>query len=116
MTAVTVGFLIAAAVMRKGDRGVARLLGDTWPTFAIALIVGLIFFVFYVGVGTFQTRQAYASLPPLIAAGAALATGLAGSLPTIWRRAFAGACATTALVALALAIVEGPHPMGVWFD
>jgi hypothetical protein len=116
MTAVTLGFLAAAAVGPKRDRMVLRPAGDTWSTFAIALIVALIFFVFYVGVGTFQVRLSYASLPPLIAAGAALATMFAGRLPTVWRRLFGAACGAVALVALALAVTEGPHSMGRWFD
>jgi hypothetical protein len=116
MTAVTLGFLAAAAVWLKERRLVLQLIGDTWPTFAIALIVALIFFVFYVGVGTFQVRLSYPALPPLIAAGAALATAFASRLPTMWRRLFGGACGAVALVALVLAMAEGPHVMGQWFD
>jgi hypothetical protein len=116
MTAATLGFLAAAAVWPKGDRIVLRLIGETWSTFAIALIIALIFFVFYVGVGTFQVRQSYASLPPFIAAGAALATAFAARLPTMRRRLFGGACAAVALVALAHAVADGPHALGQWFD
>jgi hypothetical protein len=117
MTAVTLGFLAAAAGWLKWHRILLRrLIGDTWPTFAIALIVALIFFVFYVGVGTFQVRLSYPALPPLIAAGATLATAFASHLPTMWRRLFGGACGAVALVALVLAMAEGPHVMGQWFD
>ena len=92
------------------------LISDLRSTIGIALVVGLIFFGFYVCVGQFQTRLDYAALPPGIAGGGALATAFAGRMPTVWRRSFGGVCAAIALVALTLAITEGVRAMGGWFD
>ena len=116
MAVATLGFLITAAVRLKRDRIVVPLIRDLRPTLGVALVVGLMFFGFYVCVGQFQVRLDYAALPPVIAGGGALATALAGRLPTRWRRSFGAACAAIALLALVLAIAEGAHARGDWFD
>jgi hypothetical protein len=116
MTIAMVGFLIAATTRLKGDRIVVPLISDLRSTLAVALVVGLMFFAFYVCVGQFQVRLDYAALPPVIAGAGALATALAGRLPTHWRRSFGGVCAAIALLALTLAIAEGAHVRGDWFD
>jgi hypothetical protein len=116
MATAMVGFLIAAAAKLKDDRIVVRLVGDLRSTLGVALVVGLLFFGFYVCVGQFQVRLDYAALPPLIAGAGALATALAGRLPPHWRRSFGAVCAAIALLALTLAIAEGAHVRGDWFD
>jgi hypothetical protein len=110
------GFLIAVVVARKDDNIVAPLVSDLRATLGIALVVGAMYFGFYVCVGQFQVRLDYAALPPVIAGGGALATALAGRLPAVWRRSFGAACAAIALLALTLALGEGAHVTGAWFD
>jgi hypothetical protein len=116
MTVLTLGFLITAAVRLGRGKIVAPLVREVGSTAAVALAVGATFFAFYVCVGQFQVRLDYAALPPVVAALGAVATAMAVRLPTTWRRSFAGACGALALVALALALVEGPHASGQWFD
>jgi hypothetical protein len=116
MAVAVVGFLIAAAVGLKRDRIVVPLLRDLRSTLGIALVVGFMFFAFYLCVGQFQVRLEYAALPPVVAGGGALATALAGRLPTGWRRSFGAMCAAIALLALTLAFAEGIHVQGGWFD
>ena len=116
MAMATLGFLFAVAVGRKGDRIVVPLIGDLRTTLGIALTVGLMYFGFYVFVGQFQVRLDYAALPPVIAGGGALATALAGRLPTPWRRSFGAVCVAIALLGLALALAAGAHGTGAWFD
>ena len=116
MVMATLGFLIAAAVRLNDHRIIAPLVKDLRPTLGIALVVGLMYFAFYVCVGQFQVRLDDAALPPVIAGAGALATALAGRLPIHWRRSFGGACAAIALLALTLAIAEGAHVRGDWFD
>jgi hypothetical protein len=115
MALVIAGFLVAAAATLGRDK-IVPLLRDTRRTVAIALIVGVVFFAFYVCVGQFQVRLDYAALPPVVTALAVIATGLAGRLPTTWRRLFGGACGAVALLAFGLAVAEGPHAVGQWFD
>jgi hypothetical protein len=115
MAVVMAGFLIAAAAVLGRDK-IMPLFRDTRRTLGIALIVGVIFFAFYVCVGQFQVRLDYAALPPVVTALGVVATGLAGRLPTNWRRLFGGACGAVALLAFVLAVAEGPHAMGQWFD
>jgi hypothetical protein len=45
-----------------------------------------------------------------------VATTLAARLPTTWRRSLGGVCGAIALLALALAMAEGRHAAGDWFD
>jgi len=116
MALATLGFLVAAAVRLGRHTIVVPLIRETRWTLGIALIVGVMFFGFYVIVGQFQVRLDYAVLPPVISALAAIATSLAGRLPTTWRRSFGGVCAAVALLALALAVAEGRRPWGDWFD
>jgi hypothetical protein len=116
MAMATLGFLIAAIVGRKQRRIVMPLVRDLRVTLGIALTVGLMYFGFYVVVGQFQVRLDYAALPPVVGGGGALATALAGRLPTLWRRSFGAMCAAIALLALTLALGEGAHPTGAWFD
>jgi hypothetical protein len=80
------------------------------------MVVGVIFFVFYVCVGQFQVRLDYAVLPPVVTALGVVATSLAGRLPTMWHRLFGAACGAIAVLAFVLAVAEGPHAMGQWFD
>jgi lipopolysaccharide export LptBFGC system permease protein LptF len=101
-------FLLMLAVVPR--------LRDVRRTLAVALIVGVMFFALYVCVGQFQVRLDYAALPPLVTVLGVVATGLAGRLPTTWRRLFGGACGAVALVAFVPAVAEGPHAMGQWFD
>ncbi len=115
MAAVIAGFLIAAAG-RLGRDKIGALVGETRGTVAIGLIVGGMFFAFYVCVGQFQVRLDFAALPPVVTALGVIATTLAARLPTPWRRLFGGACGVVAVVAFALAVAEGPHAMGQWFD
>jgi hypothetical protein len=115
MTMVISGFLIAAATMLGRDK-IVPLMREVRRTVGIALIVGLMFFGFFVCVGQFQVRLDYAALPPVVTALGVLATSLAGRLPTMWRRLFGGACGVIAVLAFALAVAEGPHAMGQWFD
>ncbi len=115
MTGVIAGFLIAAAAL-LGRHKIVPLMREVRRTVGIALIVGLMFFGFFVCVGQFQVRLDYAALPPVVAALGVIATSLAGRLPTMWRRLFGGACGAVAVLAFALAVAEGPHVMGQWFD
>jgi len=115
MSAVTAGFFIAA--MRLGrEKMVAPAASGVASTIGTALVVAVMLFGFYVCVGQFQVRHSYAAIPPLVAALGVIATTLAGRLPATWRRSYAGACAVIAVVTLALAIAEGPHVTGQWFD
>jgi hypothetical protein len=116
MTALTLGFLVAAAVRLGRGKIVAPLIHEVGTTVAVALVVGVMFFAFYVCVGQFQVRLDYAALPAVVAGLGAVATAMTARLPTAWRRSFAGACATLALVALALGMAEGAHASGLWFD
>ena len=116
MAIVMFVFLIAVVVARKDDRILAPLVSDLRATLGISVAVGAMYFGFYVCVGQFQVRLDYAALPPVIAGGGALATALAGRLPTVWRRSFGAACAAIALLALTLALGEGAHVTGAWFD
>jgi hypothetical protein len=116
MATALLGFLVALMVGRKHARIVAPLLRDLRVSLAVALTVAAMYFGFYVCVGQFQVRLDYAALPPLVAGGGALATALAGRLPTPWRRAFGAVCAAIALLGLTLALAEGAHPVGAWFD
>ena len=115
MAVVIAGFLIAAAATLGRDK-IMPLFRDTRRTLGIALMVGAIFFAFYVCIGQFQVRLDYAALPPVVTALGVVATGLAGRLPTTWRRLFGGACAMVALLAFVVAATEGAHTMGQWFD
>jgi hypothetical protein len=112
----TLCFLIAVVVGRKQDRIVMPLIRDLRATLAIALTVAVMYFGFYLVVGQWQARLEYAALPPVIAGGGALATALAGRLPTPWRRSFGVVCAAIALLALAHALAEGEHVLGGFFD
>jgi hypothetical protein len=116
MALVMVGFLIAAAVRLGRDSIVAPLIRETRWTLSIALVVGVMFFGFYVCIGQFQVRLDYAALPPVVTGLGVVATTLAARLQTPWRRSFGGACGAVALLALALAVAEGPHVTGNWFD
>jgi hypothetical protein len=116
MAMATLGFLIAVVVVRKQDRIVMPLIRDLRATLGIALIVGVMYFGFYLCVGQWQVRLEYAALPPVIAGGAALATAFAGRLPTLWRRSFGVVCAAIALLALTRALAEGVHVIGGLFD
>jgi hypothetical protein len=115
MAVVISGFLIAAAAVLGRDN-IVLLIREVRRTVGIAVLVGLMFFGFYVCVGQFQVRLDSAALPPIVTALGVIATTLAGCLPRTWRRWFGGACATVALVAFVLAVTEGPHAMGQWFD
>lgn len=118
MALVISGFLIATAVVLGRDKIVPliRIIREVRRTLGIALIVAVMFFGFYVCVGQFQVRLDYAALPPVVTALGVIATTLAGHLPTMWRRLFGGACGAVALLAFVLAVAEGPHAMGQWFD
>jgi hypothetical protein len=116
MSAVTAAFLVAAAVRLGREKMIASPAAGVRSTVGTALVVALMLFGFYVCVGQFQVRHSYAAIPPLVAALGVIATTLAGRLPATWRRSFAGACGAIAMVTLALAVAEGQHVTGQWFD